>query len=70
MIKNDQQYEITKSQIVIFESALNDLACKPALDPLLKKLEGDALRSQLDELRESAEQYEVGSQSGDWEPER
>ena len=60
MIKNERQYRITKSQIAKFEAALEELSTRsgaPA-DVRLRKLEEDALRSQLDELRDEVEQYE------------
>ena len=51
MIKNQRQYRITKSQLAKFEAALSEAAARPDVDPRLRSLEEDALRSQLEELR-------------------
>ena len=58
MIKNERQYKITKSQIVKFEESLNELTARSDTKSRLGKLEEDALRSQLDELRGEVKQYE------------
>jgi ribosome-binding protein aMBF1 (putative translation factor) len=58
MIKNERQYKITKSQIAKFEAALAELTARTGTDARLRKLEEDALRSQLDELRDDVEQFE------------
>lgn len=58
MIKNERQYKITKSQIAKFEAALDELTRRDGTDARLRKLEEDALRSQLDELRDEVEQFE------------
>ncbi len=60
MIKNERQYRITKSQIAKFEAALEELSARSGArtDVRLRKLEEDALRSQLDELRDEVGQYE------------
>jgi ribosome-binding protein aMBF1 (putative translation factor) len=58
MIKNERQYRITKSQIAKFEAALNAVSARLDVNPRLRKLEDDALRSQLDELRQEVEEYE------------
>jgi hypothetical protein len=60
MIKNERQYRITKSQIAKFEAALEEVAARSNSDlpARLRKLEQDALSSQLDELREDAAAYE------------
>jgi len=58
MIKNERQYKITRSQIARFETALDELVSRDGTESRLRKLEEDALRSQLDELREEAEQFE------------
>ncbi len=60
MIKNERQYRITKSQIAKFEAALEELSARsgaPA-EARLRTLEADALRSQLDELRDEVGKYE------------
>jgi ribosome-binding protein aMBF1 (putative translation factor) len=58
MIKNERQYKITKSQIAKFEAALDELTARSGAKSRLRKLEEDALRSQLDELRREVEQFE------------
>ena len=58
MIKNERQYRITKSQIAKFEAALDELTAPSGAKSRLRKLEEDALRSQLDELRNEVEQFE------------
>jgi ribosome-binding protein aMBF1 (putative translation factor) len=58
MIKNERQYKITKSQITKFEAALDELTARDGDNARLRKLEKDALRSQLDELRDEVDQFE------------
>ena len=58
MIKNERQYKITKSQITKFEAALDELTARDGDNARLQKLEKDALRSQLDELRDEVDQFE------------
>jgi ribosome-binding protein aMBF1 (putative translation factor) len=58
MIKNERQYKITKSQVAKFEAALDELAARSGAKSPLRKLEEDALRSQLDELCNELKQYE------------
>ena len=60
MIKNERQYKITKSQITKFEAALDELTARDGDNARLQKLEKDALRSQLDELRDEVDQFEQG----------
>jgi ribosome-binding protein aMBF1 (putative translation factor) len=58
MIKNERQYKITKAQIAKFDSALEELNARSGAKSRLRKLEEDALRSQLGELRDEVRQYE------------
>ena len=58
MIKNERQYKITQLQIATFEAALDELTRRDGTDARLRKLEEDALRSQLDEFRDEVEQFE------------
>ncbi len=58
MIKNERQYKITKSQMAKFAAALDELAARDGANTRLRKLEADALRSQLDELRDEVTQFE------------
>jgi ribosome-binding protein aMBF1 (putative translation factor) len=60
MIKNERQYRITMSQIAKFEAALEEVAARAnsSVPARLRKLEQDALGSQLEEMREEAAQYE------------
>ncbi len=58
MIKNERQYRITKTEADKFAIALDKLRSRTDADPLLVELEGDALDSQLLELRLQLEEYE------------
>ncbi len=58
MIKNERQYKITKSQMATFAAALDELAARDGANTRLRTLEADALRSQLDELRDEVTQFE------------
>ena len=64
MIKNERQYKITKSQIAKFQSALDELNARSGVRSRLRKLEEDALRSQLDELRNEVQEFEELRSSG------
>lgn len=59
MIKNERQYRITKAQAERFARALAKAASHQGDDPLLDELETAALRSQMDELQQQLEEYEV-----------
>jgi transcriptional regulator with XRE-family HTH domain len=62
MIKNEREYRITKAQAKDFERALDNLRNAPAradVHPVLQRAELDALRSQLDDLREQVQEYEA-----------
>jgi ribosome-binding protein aMBF1 (putative translation factor) len=58
MIKNERQYRITHAQAERFAQALQSARERSGVSPLLRKIEQDALRSQLDELREELQEYE------------
>ena len=62
MIKNERQYRITKAQAEKFASALENLHQRlqdeTQLNPLLIKLQEDALRSQLVDLEAELREYE------------
>lgn len=62
MIKNERQYRITKAQAAKLEAALEAFSAQPAGDgkthPRLIKAQADALRSQLESLREELREYE------------
>ncbi|NPV69882.1 MAG: helix-turn-helix transcriptional regulator [Firmicutes bacterium] len=61
MINNERQYRITRAQAGKVEEALTNWVRQPPadLDPLLRKSYEDALRSQLEDLREEMRQYEA-----------
>ena len=58
MIRNERQYRTTKAQIEKFANALAEAEGRKAGDPLLRKLEGDALRSQRHDLEQQVQEYE------------
>jgi transcriptional regulator with XRE-family HTH domain/Zn-dependent peptidase ImmA (M78 family) len=59
MIRNERQYRITKSQAKKFADALRDVRARSGVDPRLRQLEDDAIASQLQELRQQIQEYEV-----------
>jgi len=58
MIQNERQYRIAKAQITKFEAALEEAAARPDRNMRLRRMEEDALRSQLQELNEEVQEYE------------
>ena len=61
MITNGRQYRITKAEISKFEEAVaaaRETDPSPGVDPQIHMAMGDALASQLDELKEDVLQYE------------
>jgi ribosome-binding protein aMBF1 (putative translation factor) len=61
MIKNDRQYRITKAAAVKFAEALKQFetaAEDPHVDPIVRRAEREALKSQLDDLRAQIRAYE------------
>ncbi len=59
MIKNERQYRITKTQAGKFAQALRERDTRSVSDPLLKKIEQDALQSQLEDLQNELREYEA-----------
>lgn len=62
MIKNERQYRITKAQIERFENAVKGLRERRAnkeINPLLLKMEEDAIRSQVEDLYKEVTEYEA-----------
>ena len=59
MISNERQYRITKAQAEKFSHALRETGTRSKIDPLLQKLEIDALRSQLQDLEQELREYEL-----------
>ena len=59
MIKNERQYLVTKTQRDKFARALAEAEARRSGDPLLAKLEADALRSQLKGLEQQLAEYEA-----------
>ena len=62
MIRNERQYRITKSQVEEFEQKLHALEEQPAIPgvhPRIRQAQRDAIRSQVDELREQLAGYEA-----------
>lgn len=59
MIKNERQYKITKGWLKNFGQALKEVSNKGEdIDPLLIQLEGDAIRSQMADLKKDIREYE------------
>lgn len=58
MIKNERQHRTTKTQVDKFAHALAEAETRKTGDPLLRKLEVDALRSQLENLERQVSEYE------------
>jgi transcriptional regulator with XRE-family HTH domain len=60
MIQNERQYKITKARADEFERKLKALPATPPSDihPLIAQAQRDAIKSQLDELREEIEAYD------------
>jgi ribosome-binding protein aMBF1 (putative translation factor) len=58
MIKNERQYRMTKANAERFARALQEADSRSDVDPLLKQIERDAIRSQLDELEQELQEYE------------
>lgn len=61
VIKNEQQFRITKAQVRRFQDAIDELASqeRPAnISPRLWEAQRQAARSQMEELQEQVEAYE------------
>ncbi len=56
MIKNDKQYQVTKSRLKDFQEALLQIDAAE-MDPLLKELHTSAIKSQIKDFEEEIEQY-------------
>jgi ribosome-binding protein aMBF1 (putative translation factor) len=59
MIKNERQYRITKAQAEKFARALEEASKRSGGNPTLRRLEQDALRSQLQDLQREIGEYET-----------
>ncbi len=57
MIKNDRQYRIAKAQLEKFEQSLTETRQSTERLPI-KKLQEDALKSQIEDLKKEIEEYE------------
>lgn len=60
MIKNDKQYHVTKSKLTEFIDALNQSlqSNDQDIDPIYRKIEEDAIKSQIAEFEREIEEYE------------
>jgi ribosome-binding protein aMBF1 (putative translation factor) len=58
MIKNERQYRITRAQAETFARALTEASKRTRRNPILKRLETEALRSQYEELRRELADYD------------
>jgi transcriptional regulator with XRE-family HTH domain len=60
MIKNDKQYQVTKSRLKEFCVMLNDIRENDAqVDPLYQKMEENAVLSQIIRFKKEIEDYEI-----------
>jgi HTH-type transcriptional regulator/antitoxin HipB len=57
MIKNDKQYQVTKNRLKEFEGMLEEID-NENLDPIYKKIEMDAVQSQIIQFEREIEDYE------------
>lgn len=58
MIKNEKQYQITKNRMKEFEESLVTIEASE-IDPLMRKLQEGAIRSQLEDFRREIKEYEL-----------
>lgn len=61
MIENDKQYEVTKSRLAEFESALIQTEALQDIDPLLKKLYTESIKSQIETFKQEIAAFEKPS---------
>lgn len=59
MIKNDKQYQVTKSRLNDFKESLQALDHEEAVDPLLRELHYGSLKSQIIEFEKQISEYEL-----------
>ncbi len=59
MIKNEKQYGITKTRLVEFKAALKELENQTDIDEILKKIQIDGVKSQIEEFEEDIKEYET-----------
>ena len=57
MIKNDKQYQVTKSRLQDFKKSMQELETQE-IDPLLKELQQKAMASQIIDFEEEIKEYE------------
>lgn len=60
MIKNDKQYQVTKSRLKEFKDMLYDVLSNNEInvDPIYRKIEEDAVKSQITQFEKEIEEYE------------
>lgn len=60
MIKNDKQYQVTKNRLKEFNESLSQLQIDESnvVDPLFKKIQEEALKSQILQFEKELEEYE------------
>jgi len=63
MIKNERQYRITKAWVDKFARAIEQLTHAPTAadpsDPVMRRIQLDALRSQMNDLKAELEEYDA-----------
>lgn len=58
MIENDKQLEVTDNWLKAFSEALNRAELDDSIDPLLKELECNSLKSTVEDLKEQKKEYQ------------
>lgn len=59
MIKTDKQYQVTKKKLKEFSEALKDIEILEDSEPLLKKIQIDAIKSQIEDFNKEILEYEA-----------
>ena len=58
MIKNDRQYQVTKINLSKFHASYEETENNSTIDPLLKKIQLDALLSQIETFKKEIAEYD------------
>jgi len=58
MIKNEKQYQTTQKRLQEFNLALEEVLAKNDIDSILKEIEANGIRSQIDKFEKDLKEYE------------